>query len=104
MENSAQLRVAKQVQDLAQSYLPVGVTDVHIQRYVQYCMRILSSRIQPLSENSDKDHVKTMLIKKSKSDPRIYHFCSPREAQAKERNNPAGAVALRRIIQQVSKD
>jgi len=29
-------------------------------------MRILSSRIQPLNEPSDKDHIKTLLIKKSK--------------------------------------
>lgn len=29
-------------------------------------MRILSSRIQPLSELSDKDHIKFLLVKKSK--------------------------------------
>ncbi len=45
MDSSAQFRVAKQVQDLVGSFLPQGVNDAHIQRYVQYCMRILSSRI-----------------------------------------------------------
>ena len=66
MDSSAQFRVAKQVQDLVNSFLPPGVNDAHVQRYVQYCMRILSSRIQPLSEASDKDHVKMLLIKQSK--------------------------------------
>ena len=66
MDSSAQFRVAKQVQDLVQCYLPAGVNDSHVQRYVQYCMRILSSRIQPLSEASDKDHVKMLLVKQSK--------------------------------------
>ena len=45
MESSAQFRVAKHVQELVQGFLPVGVNDAHVQRYVQYCMRILSSRI-----------------------------------------------------------
>ena len=66
MESTAQYRVAKQVQDLVQCYLPPNVKDTHVQRYVQYCMRILSSRIQPYSEQSDKDHVKMLLIKTSK--------------------------------------
>ena len=66
MESSANFRVAKQVQDLVQCYLPPSVKDAHVQRYVQYCMRILSSRIQPYSENADKDHVKMLLIKQSK--------------------------------------
>ena len=34
MENSAQLRVAKHLQDLVQAFLPPGVSDSHIQRYV----------------------------------------------------------------------
>ena len=66
MESSAQFRVAKHVQDLVQSHLPPGVNEAQLQRYVQYCMRILSSRIQPLSELSDKDHIKFLLVKKSK--------------------------------------
>ena len=69
MESSPQFRVAKNVQDLVQSQLPEGVADTTIQRYVQYCMRILSSRIAPLQDSADRDHIKTLLLKKGK-------FCS----------------------------
>ena len=68
MDSSAQFRVAKQVQDLVSGFLPQGVNDAHIQRYVQYCMRILSSRIQPLNEAADKDHIKMLIVKQSKSE------------------------------------
>lgn len=34
MDSSAQFRVAKQVQDLAGNFLPTGVNDAHVQRYV----------------------------------------------------------------------
>ena len=44
--------------------MPQGVNDAHIQRYVQYCMRILSSRIQPLAGAADADHIKTLLHNK----------------------------------------
>lgn len=34
MENSAQLRVAKSLQDLVETYLPAQVSEAHKQRYV----------------------------------------------------------------------
>ena len=55
-----------------QIYLPPTVSEAHIQRYVQYCLRILSSRIQSLDSKvdsnteADSDHIKTLLMKKSK--------------------------------------
>ena len=45
VENSAQLRVAKLLQDLVQAHLPPGINESLTQRYVQYSLRILSSRI-----------------------------------------------------------
>jgi hypothetical protein len=64
MESSPQFMVAKHLQDLVVSQMPQGVNDAHIQRYVQYCMRILSSRIQPLAGAADADHIKTLLHNK----------------------------------------
>lgn len=62
--------------------MPTGVSDQHVQRYTQYCMRILSSRIQPLSSAvgasgaqqdlnnpADADHIKTQIMRKCKSIP-----------------------------------
>jgi len=48
MESNAQFRVAKHVQDLVLTHMPTGVSNQHVQRYTQYCMRILSSRIESL--------------------------------------------------------
>jgi hypothetical protein len=44
-------------------------------------MRILSSRIQPLAENADKDHVKTMLIKKIQEKPKPKRGTTQQEQQ-----------------------
>jgi len=67
MESNAQFRVAKHVQDLVLTHMPSGVSNQHVQRYTQYCMRILSSRIESLQPgDSDATHIKSMINRKSK--------------------------------------
>ncbi len=72
MESTAQFRVAKHLQDLVQSHLPPHISEAHVQRYVQYCLRILSSRIQSFDSQklgtteADSEHIKTLIIKKGK--------------------------------------
>jgi hypothetical protein len=56
--------VAKHLQDLVITQMPSGVNDASVQRYVQYFMRILSSRIQSTAGPADADHIKTLLMNK----------------------------------------
>jgi hypothetical protein len=93
MESTAQFRVAKNLQDLVQIHLPPTVSEAHVQRYVQYCLRLLSSRIQPLdskidgSTEADAEHIKTLLIKKSKPIGFVsIHFSSVVEAAPKRKH------------------
>jgi hypothetical protein len=67
MKSSPQFMVAKQLQELVVKQMPPGVNDQHVQRYVQYFMRILSSRIQTTAGPADADHIKSLLQNKSKS-------------------------------------
>jgi len=68
VDNSAQSRVAKLLQDLVQAHLPPDINPTLTQWYVQYSIRILSSRIQPIDDGSnqaaDADHLKTLLLRK----------------------------------------
>ena len=58
--------IAKNLQDLVVLELPKGATDQQIQRFVQYFMRILSSRIQSVNGSGDADRIKTLLTTKGK--------------------------------------
>ena len=82
MENSAQFRVAKHVQELVEGFLPEKSSTGQKSRCVQYCMRILSSRIQPLNaevsatsaggqqkgagQSANSDHIRTLMLRKGK--------------------------------------
>lgn len=39
------MRVAKELQNLVERFLPAEVTEAQKQRYISYCLRLLSARI-----------------------------------------------------------
>lgn len=67
VQSSAQFMIAKNLQELVMHHLPPNSSESQIQRVVGYLMRILSSRIVSLSTNSDSDLIKSMIMKKCKS-------------------------------------
>ncbi|CDW82197.1 gamma-tubulin complex [Stylonychia lemnae] len=72
MENpvTGQFIIAKSLQDLVTYYLPGNASDAQIQKFVQYFLRILSSRLQSSYQNADHDHLRQLLLKKVTSKPK----------------------------------